>query len=148
MVLELDGNSEYVAYVWSKTGHFFNKLKRVTAVNLNKWLKQIKLPILLIKCAHMSMIGEATLWFNLSVSFTCTWGCRRTRRRRGWTPRPRRRGGQPGSGQQTEQVPRSKKLSAKFCTQLDFILQICLLDWSQYQREQKKIRQSVLLIFN
>ena len=61
MVLELDGNSEYVAYVRSKTGHFFNKFKRVTAVNLNKWLKQIKLPILLIKCAHMSMIGEATL---------------------------------------------------------------------------------------
>ena len=53
MVPILDGNSEYIATCVKENRSLKNKIKKIkaTAVNLNKCLKQIKLPILLGTCA-------------------------------------------------------------------------------------------------
>ena len=54
MVLGEYGNLEYVAYMKRKTDIFVEKVQFAAAVDLNKCLTQIKLPISRYMCAPIS----------------------------------------------------------------------------------------------
>ena len=54
MVLILDGNLGHVAHSSRKIGLFGEKIRFVTALDLNKCLKLIKEQRLLLTCAHIS----------------------------------------------------------------------------------------------
>ena len=54
----LDGNSEHVAHVGRKIGLFGEKeIKFLTALELIKCLKQIKLQRLFLRCAPISVLS-------------------------------------------------------------------------------------------
>ena len=62
-ILVLDGNADHVAHVWRESVFFIFIF--AIAVDLNKCLKQVKLPISLYTCTHISELPS-----NLSTMVT------------------------------------------------------------------------------
>ena len=63
MVIILDGLTQNILHARRKISHFLSDFKFLTSIDLDKRLKQIKLPILLYTCAPFSVLP-----FNISTT--------------------------------------------------------------------------------